>query len=197
MLLLDILNFYERMAISMRRHVLDEDMLYDDKGAVFLSLYGWVFPLIKDLQTRYDARAFANVCAIAAQWGEIRQSRRRAQETRAAATARKGSSKARPFLVRNSASLPGPRPCALRIRLSCKIAPPPRWAPDPKRACRVVGEFGPPTRSKTIRNFVWCYYPLKWNFVWLQIPLKRNFVWCICPQFVTSRGVIWGQDATL
>lgn len=70
MLLLDILNFYERMAISMRRNVLDEDMLYDDKGAVFLSLYIWVSPLIKDLQTRYDMRAFANVCAIAAQWRE-------------------------------------------------------------------------------------------------------------------------------
>lgn len=66
--LIDILNFYERMAIALRRSVLDEDMLYDDKGAVFLSFYDWVHPFIVDLQKQYDVRAYANVSAIALQW---------------------------------------------------------------------------------------------------------------------------------
>lgn len=66
--LLDILNFYERMAIALRRSVLDEDMLYDDKGAVFLSLYAWAHPFVVELQKQYDVRAFANLSAIAAQW---------------------------------------------------------------------------------------------------------------------------------
>jgi hypothetical protein len=56
------------MAIALRSAVLDEHMLYDDKGAVLISFYDWAEPLIDDFRKRYDPRAYVNLSALAAQW---------------------------------------------------------------------------------------------------------------------------------
>jgi len=65
---IDVLNFYERMAISLRSAALDEHMLYDDRGAVLISFHDWAKPLIEDFRKRYGPRFYANVSALVVQW---------------------------------------------------------------------------------------------------------------------------------
>ena len=66
--LIDILNFYERMAIALRSTVFDEDMLYDDRGAVLLSFHDWVHPLIAEFRKQHEPRAYVNMGAVVAHW---------------------------------------------------------------------------------------------------------------------------------
>ena len=48
---LSILNFYERMAISLRFSIFDEEMWYDDKGLVLVLFSKWV----EELRRHNDA----------------------------------------------------------------------------------------------------------------------------------------------
>lgn len=79
------------------RSVLDEDMMYDDKGFVLIRLYGWSLPLIEELRNTVDRRAFANVRALALRWNKIylmeqsRLSQLDASEAKAHALPKRGS----------------------------------------------------------------------------------------------------------
>jgi hypothetical protein len=77
-ILLDILNFYERMAIAVRQGTLDSDILYDDKGAQAVSFFRWVWPFIEQVQRDHEPRAFVNFVALALQWeGNLQKERQR------------------------------------------------------------------------------------------------------------------------
>ena len=64
----EILNFYERMAISIFKGILDEDMCYDDKGRLMMDFYKWTAAYVRELQASVDSRAWANVVALNARW---------------------------------------------------------------------------------------------------------------------------------
>lgn len=74
MIVKEILNFYERMAISIFKGILDEDMCYDDKGRLMMDFYKWSAPYVRELQASVDSRAWANVDALNARWKQRYQS---------------------------------------------------------------------------------------------------------------------------
>jgi hypothetical protein len=67
-LILDVFNFYERMAISILKGSLDEDICYDDRGFVLLNLHGWGESYISHLQSEVDRRAYTNLSILASRW---------------------------------------------------------------------------------------------------------------------------------
>lgn len=75
-LVLELLNFYERMAIGIFKHVYDEDMCYDDQGLIAVSFWKWSRAHIADLQSRTNPRAFVNFAKLAERWhGRLRRER--------------------------------------------------------------------------------------------------------------------------
>jgi hypothetical protein len=88
-LLIDMLNFYERMALAVRSSILDEDIVYDDKGVLLLNYYRWVKPVIEELKT-IEPRAFVNLCALADDWSK-RYSQEDSKQTKRMTHAQQGS----------------------------------------------------------------------------------------------------------
>lgn len=68
-LILDILNFYERMSIGILKNVYDEDICYDDNGFNLIYFYKWVSSFIQELRNQYqEDRLFVNFEEIAERW---------------------------------------------------------------------------------------------------------------------------------
>lgn len=67
-LVIDILNFYERMSIGIFKNVYDEDICYDDNGFNMVHFYHWVDSFINELKNKYDDRIFINFQHLAERW---------------------------------------------------------------------------------------------------------------------------------
>lgn len=68
-IVLDILNFYERMSIGIFKEVFDEDICYDDNGFNLIYFYDWVIPYVKEIQIKHkEERVFVNFEEIAERW---------------------------------------------------------------------------------------------------------------------------------
>jgi hypothetical protein len=67
-LVLEILNFYERVAIGISTHTLDDEILYDDQGLLAIRFHSWATPFIDELQKTVNTRVFADFVMIAYRW---------------------------------------------------------------------------------------------------------------------------------
>ena len=67
--LIEILNFYERMAIGIYTQVLDNNICYDDTGFNLIRFMQWVRPFIVALQEEHqEERLFANLEDLFEHW---------------------------------------------------------------------------------------------------------------------------------
>src|SRR5260221_12133474 len=70
--ILDILNFYERMAIAILKDAFDEDICYDDHGFNLIHFYNWSIPFINELHVQHkEERLFINFVHIAEKWQAV------------------------------------------------------------------------------------------------------------------------------
>lgn len=67
----DILNFYERMAITIFSGALDDEICYDDSGFMMVQFHDWVGSYVRKIQEEEGVggdRLFSNFTALAAHW---------------------------------------------------------------------------------------------------------------------------------
>lgn len=67
-IVMDILNFYERMSIGILKKAYDEDICYDDNGFNLIHFYGWTKTYINELKDKHDPRIFINFQYVAENW---------------------------------------------------------------------------------------------------------------------------------
>lgn len=68
-LVLDVLNFYERMSIGVLKDTYDEDICYDDHGFNFIQFYNWTKPFLDELRSKHnEQRLYVNFEHIAEKW---------------------------------------------------------------------------------------------------------------------------------
>ena len=68
-IIINILNFYERMSLGILKEGYDEDICYDDRGFMLTNFYRWVEDYVLELRTKHnEPRLFANVEFLAVIW---------------------------------------------------------------------------------------------------------------------------------
>lgn len=67
-LVLDIVNFYERMSIGIIKEVYDEDICYDDNGYHMVHFYAWTKGFISEMKEKHGPRIFINFQYLAENW---------------------------------------------------------------------------------------------------------------------------------